>query len=99
MKIYRTKNVSLNGITIEQYHAAISVLSKKMFDLFDSTGNTYNSNRGNSLMWVLSFTANVISGDICNTYKGGNLSNHILSKLIENAQSLQSKSDLTLLKA
>ena len=97
MTIHRTQNVSLNSITITDYHAAISVLSKKMFNLFDSTGNTYDSNRGSSLMWVLSFTANVMSAEICNTYKGGCLATHALNKLIENAASPVSKKDLSLL--
>ena len=98
MTIHRTKKVSYNGITIDEYYSALAVLSNRMFRLFDSTGNIYNGNRGGSLMWQLSFTAKVISSDVCQKHIHGQpLEDTILSVLVENATGW-TKKDLLLLK-
>jgi hypothetical protein len=86
MTIHKNKNVSYNGITVDQFHAAVGILSRRMFDLFDNTGRTYAGNRGGSLMWSLSFTAQVMSSKIAQTYKHDRpLHDHILAVLIDNA--------------
>ena len=63
----KSKYETYRGITKKEYLACMQEYSNKMFKLFD-TSREYNSNRGNSLMWLGSWTANCIACDVINKH-------------------------------
>lgn len=74
------------GVSLDQYHAAMVQLSKRMFVMFDSTGNKYNNRRGDSIMWQLSWIASCVAREAVDYHidTGDTLENSILAMLYDN---------------
>lgn len=80
------EHIEKRNLTVKDYQNAQEVLSTRMFDLFDTTGQEYNNNKGSSLMWNLSFTAPLVADSAMIFYdKGETLPNAIARALMENS--------------
>ena len=71
----RYRNISIN-----QYHATLKEYSKRVFDLFDKD-KSFNSHKGDSLLWLGSFTARYCACDVIDKHIDKDMS--MIDALIE----------------